>query len=83
MTDTTKSNKPTATSISIRACGYTGAMKIQPLLNGNIMMRFAGVSIFRKTQLAQAFEMINKEARLPESLETEIRASKEFQQLPM
>lgn len=72
-----------ANSVSIRRCEYTGAMTIQPLQNGNLIMRQAGVSIYRKTQLAQAFESIRRECELPEALETEIRGHVDFQRLPM
>lgn len=76
-------NQQTANSVSIRRCEYTGATIIQPLRGGNLMMRQAGVAIYRKTQLAQAFESIRRECVLPESLETEIRGHADFQRLPM
>jgi hypothetical protein len=81
----TAMNKPnqTANSVSIRACQYTGAVSIQPLKNGNIMMRQAGVSIYRKTHLLDAFNAISKECDFPESLETEVRGNINFQRLPM
>lgn len=79
MTDT----KQTADSISIRKCNYTGAMSIRPLKKGNITLHQVGVSIYKKTQLAKAFEMIRKEINLPEIFETEIRSNIEFQRLPM
>jgi hypothetical protein len=69
--------------VSIRACQYTGAVSIRPLKNGNIMMRQAGVSIYRKTHLSDAFKAISKECGFPESLETEVRGNINFQRLPM